>query len=952
MSDKLSDTKDGGGVASHVSGIGALVNSRAARILSLVGAATDLVSVIVFLLYMLGSAPPFSPAASPLANAAVVVASLECAAVGFIATRREPKNAVGWLLLVVGALVPFSATSDFTANAQYGATAFPAAGLLITAFLLVPNGRLLSWRWLPFLGLGVMGSLVGTDAGLIDPGAITPGYLLPVIPMAITLARIGWICLAVTGASAALSLAQRYRGGTREVRQQLLWIFVAALVTLPSIWIAALVNNFDLPFLILAIVMPAAIGLAVLRYGVYDVAVGLGGIAGPRAPMRNWRETLGGRLFRKYAIILVVLLGVSVAGTGLLQLYYSYQTNRQALLNAQAQAAEPIASNIAVELGSITRSVAGDLANAKEGDSLAQWQTLYINLLKQVPDASEIWLLDQRNAERLDVSRNVPGFIVSPAHDIVDGTPLGELLSHVVASTQGITYSAVTFASSDNAAHMLISFPNAPTVGNGTAGGGGPPKSSGLGTTVLNIDLAFASNAMRVVIPPSGEDVVLLDAKGDVVASTDPGLRQRGIDAPADYAIQNGLEQSQGVSIACAVPCTPQLPAPRTTSGSSTGHNRHGLPVVATYQLIDPPSWYVFVERPESQFSAPLTALLERTAIFLGIAVALVVAASFVLAQRLVHPIDALRRSAARVGGGDLSERIHVTTGDELQELADEFNRMTARLQQSYGLLEEKVEARTHDLGAALQQLQETSAQLEAANRHKSEFLASMSHELRTPLNAIIGFSEVLLARMYGELNPKQAEYLADVHSSGEHLLSLINDILDLSKVEAGRMELQLSIFSLREVLTSSLAIIRERATRNGITLESQIDPALGEIEADQRKLKQILFNLLWNAVKFTPEGGRISLKAHEAQTTVEISVSDTGVGIAPQDQQRIFEEFRQTGVTNGEGSGLGLTLTQKFVELQGGRIWVKSAPGKGTTFTFTLPLRSQIRPMVGEAMA
>jgi signal transduction histidine kinase len=238
-------------------------------------------------------------------------------------------------------------------------------------------------------------------------------------------------------------------------------------------------------------------------------------------------------------------------------------------------------------------------------------------------------------------------------------------------------------------------------------------------------------------------------------------------------------------------------------------------------------------------------------------------------------------------------------------------------------------------------EIEDKGRQLEAASRHKSEFLANMSHELRTPLNAITGFSEVLLERMFGEINPKQTEYLQDILSSGRHLLSLINDILDLSKIEAGRMELTTATFHLPLALENALTLVKERATRHGIALDIDIDPALGEFVGDERKIKQVLLNLLSNAVKFTPEGGRIGVKAALADGAVEIAVSDTGIGIAPKDQEAIFEEFRQVGSDEArkvEGTGLGLTLTKKFVEMHGGRIWVESEVGKGSTFRFTLP--------------
>jgi signal transduction histidine kinase/putative methionine-R-sulfoxide reductase with GAF domain len=239
-------------------------------------------------------------------------------------------------------------------------------------------------------------------------------------------------------------------------------------------------------------------------------------------------------------------------------------------------------------------------------------------------------------------------------------------------------------------------------------------------------------------------------------------------------------------------------------------------------------------------------------------------------------------------------------------------------------------------------EIEDKSRQLEVASQHKSEFLANMSHELRTPLNAVIGFSEVLSERMFGELNEKQDEYLKDIHASGQHLLSLINDILDLSKIEAGKMELEVSEFDLPMAIDNALTLVRERAARRSIALHTTLGERLGQIQGDERKIRQVLLNLLSNAVKFTPEGGRIEIGAKPVNGFIEVSVSDTGVGIAPEDQEAVFEEFRQVGTADKkvEGTGLGLALSRKFIELHGGRIWVKSQVGAGSTFTFTIPVR------------
>jgi signal transduction histidine kinase len=240
-------------------------------------------------------------------------------------------------------------------------------------------------------------------------------------------------------------------------------------------------------------------------------------------------------------------------------------------------------------------------------------------------------------------------------------------------------------------------------------------------------------------------------------------------------------------------------------------------------------------------------------------------------------------------------------------------------------------------------EIQAKSRELELANKHKSEFLANMSHELRTPLNAIIGFSEVLSEKMFGEVNDKQLEYLLDIHSSGHHLLTLINDILDLSKIEAGRMDLDLATTNLPMLLDNCTTLVRERANRQGLVLALEVEDGLGDWVADIRKLKQVVINLLSNAVKFTPAGGKVTLRARRLENAVEIAVVDTGVGIAPDQQALVFEEFRQAGgdyLRKSEGTGLGLSLAKRFVELHGGTMRVESELGRGSTFAFVLPER------------
>jgi signal transduction histidine kinase len=237
---------------------------------------------------------------------------------------------------------------------------------------------------------------------------------------------------------------------------------------------------------------------------------------------------------------------------------------------------------------------------------------------------------------------------------------------------------------------------------------------------------------------------------------------------------------------------------------------------------------------------------------------------------------------------------------------------------------------------------EDARSELEVVSGHKSAFLANMSHELRTPLNAIIGFSDLLDSGMAGDLTDKQREYVDDIRSSGHHLLSLINDVLDIAKVEAGKYELDISRFPLSEAISESVRIMRDRAVEAAIDIRVSLDAGLGEVEADERKVRQIVLNLLSNAVKFTPSGGCVTVGASATERGFQVSVRDTGIGIAAEDHERIFDEFQRTDRTRSEeGTGLGLALARRFVELHGGRIWVESALGRGSTFCFTLPVHA-----------
>ena len=310
----------------------------------------------------------------------------------------------------------------------------------------------------------------------------------------------------------------------------------------------------------------------------------------------------------------------------------------------------------------------------------------------------------------------------------------------------------------------------------------------------------------------------------------------------------------------------------------------------------------------------------------------------------LVKPVDKLARVTQTVSKGDFSQKVHINSKDEMGQLGRSVNRMTESLAVQSKELKGKVlelEKVNIDLQSRERELQTTNRKLATANRLKSEFLATMSHELRTPLNSIIGFSELLEDRSYGSMNERQAKYVNNIVVSSKHLLQLINDVLDLAKVESGTIEIHPEPLALPGAVEIVMSVVEPLAAKKNISVNIETDETVASITADPARFKQILYNLLSNAIKFTPSGGTVSIGVKRRDGTTEISVTDTGIGISTRDQKRIFSEFLQVEGSYArkyEGTGLGLALTKKLVELHGGRIWVESSLGAGSKFTFSLP--------------
>jgi signal transduction histidine kinase len=606
------------------------------------------------------------------------------------------------------------------------------------------------------------------------------------------------------------------------------------------------------------------------------------------------------RLFRKYVVIVVGLVTGAVVSSGAVEAYFAFRDNEASLVQIQREKASAATAAIEQFIVELERDVGTALHPVEV--PIDRRYADFLRVLDQVPSLTELVYIDPTGTERIRHSLDAPDFFEGRGEDR-SGDPV--FLKPKVEQP----YFSPVFFVNESEPHMRMAL---------RAGSGG--------VVVADITLKLIRDVVSGIKVGKAGLAYAVDSEGNLIIHPDPTLL---------------LNRTNLVRL-------PQVKAALGAAGGgeseeiTVGRDPSGGKVLTATQSIPSLGWHVFVEQPLGEAFAPLYSSIFRTIILLIVGLALAFLVSLVLARRMVTPIHTLQAGAARIGGGDLDHIIQVRTGDELQALAEEFNRMTAELRESYEGLEKKVEERTRDLNVALAQLEEKGRELETVSRHKSEFLANMSHELRTPLNAIIGFSEVLREQMFGELNEAQMEYVGDVLEAGQHLLSLINDILDLSKIEAGQMELDLGDVSVPQALNSGLTMHGERADRNGITLTLTVGPEVGVIRADERKVRQVIFNLLSNAVKFTPPGGHVNVSAFVADGMVEVAVTDTGPGIVREDRERIFEEFQQArGSSHGsrEGTGLGLTLSRQFIELHGGRLWVESEQAAGSTFRFTLPL-------------
>ena len=770
------------------------------------------------------------------------------------------------------------------------------------------------------------------------------------------------------------------------------------------------------------------------------------------------------RLFIKYVALLVAVVVLALLANGVFEIWFSYQEHKASLIGIQREQAEGAASKIEQFITEINSQVGWTTQLPWSDSTLDQRRFDALRLLRQVPAITELAQIDASGHEQLRVSRLTMD-VVGSGIDYSTKPEFTQAVAHKV-------YYGPVYFRRESEPYMTLSL-------------AGTRRDTGVSIAQVNLKLIW-DVVSKIKVGQRGRAYVV-DADGRLIAHPDISLVLRNTDMSKLAQVRSARAAGSGDAVQEAEDIT-------------------GNRVLTAYAQVTPLGWLVFVETPVAEAYAPLYASIQRTGYVLFGALLLAFIAGMFLARRMVGPIQALRSGAARIGLGDLSQRISIKTGDEVEALADQFNDMAAKLQESYADLEQKVEDRTHELSQALEQqtatadvlkiisrstfdlrtvfeilvesiarlcrveqaailrlidgefhiiaahgseefkhymqshpiaidrssvsgraalegrtvqvadvladpeyakhetqrvggfrtvlgvpllregaaigavlltrsevepftqqqidlittfadqaviaianvslfdeIQDKSRQLEQASQHKSQFLANMSHELRTPLNAIIGYSEILQEDAADLGQDNLVADLKKIESAGRHLLGLINDILDLSKIEAGKMDIYLEDVEIVPLLEEVRSIIVPMAEKNANVLEYRLADNLGSMRTDRTKLKQSLLNLFSNGSKFT-ENGRLTLTVQRFETDkpmVSFAVSDTGIGMTEEQLGRLFQAFNQADASTTKkygGTGLGLAITRNFCQLLGGNVTVTSKPGEGSTFTIVLP--------------
>jgi signal transduction histidine kinase/response regulator of citrate/malate metabolism len=615
-----------------------------------------------------------------------------------------------------------------------------------------------------------------------------------------------------------------------------------------------------------------------------------------------------GRLFRKYVVSFVAVVSVALIANSAIDAWFSFQEQKRLLIGIQHEQAGAAAAKISQFLSEIERQM-GWLTQLPSGAVTRDDLRIdAIRLLRLTPAIAEVAQLDTNGREQLRVSRHAMDVIGSQAD-------LSTSEAFRAAKANSVYYGPIYFFRETDP-YMTLAI----------AGAGRDPAIS-----IAEVNLRFVWDLVSQIKVGTTGSAYIVDRQGRLVAHPDlwPVLRNTDLArlSQVQRALTGGAAEPAGL----------------------VADDLNGLSVLSVHAAVPALGWLVFVELPTDEAYASIRASVARSALLLVGMLGCAILAALFFSRRMTIPIHALRRGAARIGSGDLEQRLAIRTGDELEALGEQFNQMAAQLQGSYATLEGKVTERTAELAQARDHaLAEHAAAerarqgAEQANETKSRFLAVVSHELRTPLNAVIGVLQLLDD---GRLDPSQRRHVATAAASGETLLALLDAILEYARLEAGTETLERRNFHLDRLIEAAADLMRPQAAAKGLALRVSLAGAAVPVNGDPVRINRVLLNLIGNAIKFTERGYvdvQAALEPTGAGRVLRLSISDTGIGVAPEMQERIFEDFVQADdsiMRRFGGTGLGLAISRRLARLMGGDLAIESTPGSGSTFRLTVPL-------------
>ncbi len=607
-----------------------------------------------------------------------------------------------------------------------------------------------------------------------------------------------------------------------------------------------------------------------------------------------------GRLVRHYFLISLVLISGGLITSGVSELYFRYRESAADLVRLQQEITLGAAWKIEQFVEEIERTTRGATKSREitEKGFSPDYQFELRRLLVIAPAISEAVAIDSNGVSRVTASRFprvLPG-----------GTTTDTVLPALRVVKEGKSYFSSVYFHRDSEPYMTIAVPIERYAGRL------------IGALQVQVNLKYVWELLSKLRVGAKGYAYAVAHNGDLIAHPDISLVLQRRNVSHLEQVRSALRRAGDAERATWI----------------VANNLVGQRVFSAWAAVPTLGAMVYVERPVEEVYGPLYTSLIRTSGLLLVGLCMSLVAALFVARRVVRPLETLRDGVERIGSGDMNQRIELKTGDEIEVLAEEFNKMTENLREAYSGLEKKVQQRTHELALANERLKEL-------DRLKSDFVSNVSHELRTPLTAIKGAVDLVLREVTGPLTEKQIHYLTRVRSNTQQLAGMINDVLDLAKIEEGKIELRPVRISLAGLMHEVVDTLRPVAAEKSIVIDAgALEPSI-LVWADRDKVNQMLTNLIGNAIKFTPPLGRVTVASTSGPEWVKVSISDTGPGVPLNERTRIFEKFYQAGDGGRKprGTGLGLTITKTLVELHGGEIWVDSEAGCGSSFHFSLPI-------------